>query len=431
MNRQSISMPKITALYSRLSRDDELQGESNSIRNQKSMLEEYANKHGFNNIVHYIDDGYSGTDFTRPDWKRMITDVEADKVAVIITKDLSRLGRDHLQVGFHTEVVFRNHGVRFIAIGNNIDSDIKNSTEFAPFLNIFSEWHARDTSRKITAVFHAKGKSGKHMTNIAHYGYKKLPGDKNTWVIDEEAATIVRRIFNMTIDGIGPYKIARILTDEKIIRPKDYIALRDGREISNSDAKYTWYGSTIARMIEKREYMGDTVNFRTYKDSYKDKRKKWRPQEEWLIFENTKPPIVDRETWNTAQKCRDSKRRPQKSTGVPNPFSGLIYCSDCGLRMHNRSGIKHDSQNNYTCQSYYDYPKKCTAHYIKTSTLETLVLESIRVISGFVSVATLIVLSPTIEWFTESTLDVSVYRISKASKYSLNKSTPIAPIIIA
>ena len=194
MNRQPISMPKITALYSRLSRDDELQGESNSIKNQKSMLEDCAKKYGFTNIVHYVDDGYSGTDFTRPDWMRMIADVEADKVATVITKDLSRLGRDHLQVGFHTEVIFRKHNVRFIAIGNNIDSEIKESTEFAPFLNIFSEWYARDTSRKITAVFQAKGKSGKHMTTSAIYGYKSLPEDKDTWIIDEEAASVVRRI---------------------------------------------------------------------------------------------------------------------------------------------------------------------------------------------------------------------------------------------
>jgi DNA invertase Pin-like site-specific DNA recombinase len=213
MSRQPISLPKITALYSRLSRDDELQGESNSITNQKAILEDYAKKQGFANLCHYADDGYSGTDFSRPDWKRMVADIEADRVGIVLCKDLSRLGRDHLQVGFHTEVVFRQHGVRFIAISNNIDSDIQESTEFAPFLNIFSEWFARDTSRKIKTVLHAKGNSGKHLTNSALYGYRKSPDDKNVGLIDEEGAAVVRRIFQMTINGKGPYQISRTLTN--------------------------------------------------------------------------------------------------------------------------------------------------------------------------------------------------------------------------
>ena len=386
MNRQPITIPKITALYSRLSRDDELSGESNSIRNQKAMLEDYAEKHGFKNCIHYIDDGYSGTDFTRPDWVRMISDVEADKVATVITKDLSRLGRDHLQVGFHTEIVFKKHNVRFIAIANNIDSNIQSSTEFAPFLNIFSEWHARDTSRKITAVLQAKGKSGKHMTTTALYGYKKSHDDKDTWVIDEEAASVVRRIFQMAIDGKGSFQIARAFTDEKIIRPKEYIALRDGRKFIDSDEKYRWNGTTVAAIISKQEYCGDMVNFKTIKDSYKDKYTKPRAKEEWLIFENTQPAIVDKETWNTAQKCRTVKRRPKKSTGVQNPLSGLVYCADCGSRMYNhyRSDISYDSKDNYSCPQYRKYPKNCTLHFIKTSTLYTLVLDAIRAVTGYV-----------------------------------------------
>ena len=228
MNRQTISMSRITALYSRLSRDDELQGDSLSITNQKAILEDYAKKQGFTNIAHYIDDGYSGTDFSRPDWKRMVADIEANKVGVVICKDLSRLGRDHLQVGFHTEVVFRKHDVRFIAISNNIDSDIQENTEFAPFLNIFAEWYARDTSRKIKTVVHAKGNNGKHLTSAALYGYRKDPEDKNQWLIDPEAAGVVKRIFQMTVDGKGPYQIARELSDEKVVRPSVYIAQRDG-----------------------------------------------------------------------------------------------------------------------------------------------------------------------------------------------------------
>jgi len=385
MSRQPISVSKITALYSRLSRDDELQGESNSITNQKALLEDFAKKQGFSNICHYVDDGYSGTDFSRPDWKRMIADVEADRVGIVICKDLSRLGRDHLQVGFHTEIVFRQHGVRFIAIGNNIDSNIQESTEFAPFLNIFSEWFARDTSRKIKTVLHARGKNGRHLTNAALYGYRKNADDK-TWMIDEESAAVVRRIFQMTINGMGPYQIARTLTDERILRPLAYIALRDGREISDPEERFTWNSMTVHNILGKPEYMGHTVNFRTYKDSYKDKKRKKRPREEWAVFENTQPYIIDPETWQTAQKCRNVKRRPN-STGKPNPLTGLVYCADCGSRMFNHRGAlaaKYDSQDCYVCQQYTKYPRKCTMHYIKTSTLRSLALEAIRAVNGFV-----------------------------------------------
>ena len=384
-NRQPVFAPKITALYSRLSKDDDRLGESLSIEHQRQILEDYAAKQGFTNLVHYVDDGWSGTDFSRPDWKRMIADIEADKVGCVITKTIDRLGRDHLQVGFHTEVVFRQHGVRFIAIGNNIDSNVQESTEFAPFLNIFSEWYARDCSRKIKAVLHSKGNSGKHMTNSAIYGYRKSPEDKNVWLIDEESAAVVRRIYQMTIDGIGPFQIARKLTDEKILRPTAYIALRDGREIPAAEDKYNWGGASVRNILDKPEYMGDTVNFRTYKDSYKDKQYKLRPQEDWLVFENTQPPIVDRETWETAQKCRVVKRRPN-SAGETNPLTGLVYCADCGMRMYNHRGSapQYDSHDSYACQQYSKYPKKCTMHYIKTSTLEALALDAIRSVSGYV-----------------------------------------------
>jgi len=385
MNRQPIVMPKITALYSRLSKDDESQGDSLSIQNQRSILENYADKHGFGNIEYYIDDGFSGTDFSRPDWKRMIADIEAGKIGVVITKDLSRLGRDHLQVGFHTEVVFRKHDVRFIAISNNIDSNVQESMEFAPFLNIFAEWYARDTSRKIKTVLHAKGNSGKHMTNSAVYGYKKSPDDKNVWLIDEEAAAVVRRIFQMTIDGIGTYQIARTLTDEKVMRPSAYIALRDDYEMPAPDNKFHWSGRTVENILDRLEYTGCTVNFRTYKDSYKDKNKKRRPKEEWTIFEGTQEPIVDRETWETAQRCRKVKRRPNTS-GEPNPFTGLVYCADCGERLYNRRTIAMtcDSSDSYSCKQYSKYPRKCTMHYIKTSQLQALALDAIRKVSGFV-----------------------------------------------
>jgi len=391
MNRQPISIPKntkITALYSRLSRDDELSGESGSITNQKQILEDYAKKSGFTNLLHFSDDGYSGTSFTRPDWLKMIAAVEADEVGTIIVKDLSRLGRDHLQVGFHTEVVFRKHNVRFIAIGNNIDSDVAESTEFAPFLNIFAEWHARDTSRKIRTVMQAKGNSGKHLTSSAIYGYKKSPEDKDLWLVDDEAAVVVKRIFAMCANGQGPYQIAKTLTDEKVLRPSVYIALRDGGTYVPKSAgePYHWYGKSVEHILERREYTGATVNFRTERASYKDRRKIDRDESEWQIFENTQDAIIDRETWETVQKCRKTKRH-NNSTGESNPLTGLAYCADCGSRMYNHRSplaVKYQSQDAYACQGYTGYPKRCTMHYISTKNLQTLVLEAIRSTVAFV-----------------------------------------------
>jgi DNA invertase Pin-like site-specific DNA recombinase len=266
MDRQA-GFQKLTILYERLSRDDELQGESNSITNQKKILEDYAKRNGFTNILHIADDGCSGTNFERPGWKRLIAEVEAGSVGTVIVKDMSRVGRDYLQVGFYTEVFFRERGVRFIAISNNIDS-AAGENEFAPFLNIMSEWYARDTSRKIKTVLHNKGNSGRHMTNAALYGYRKSPDDKNLWIIDEEAASVVRRVFQMTIGGKGPYQIARILTDEKVTRPSVYIAIRDGGAYTPASASepHTWGGASVKNILAHPEYMGCTVNFRTYKD---------------------------------------------------------------------------------------------------------------------------------------------------------------------
>jgi DNA invertase Pin-like site-specific DNA recombinase len=384
-NTTSKTNKKLTILYERLSHDDELQGESNSITNQKKILEDYANKNGFPNILHISDDGCSGTNFNRPGWKQLIAEVEAGNVGTVIVKDMSRVGRDYLQVGFYTEVMFRQRSVRFIAISNNIDS-AKGENEFAPFLNIMAEWYARDTSRKIKAVLHNKGNNGKHMTNAAVYGYLKHPDDKNQWIIDEEAASIVRRIFQMTIDGKGPFQIARILTDEKVTRPSHYIAERDGWDNPPDSyaERYNWGGSVVKNILSRPEYMGCTVNFRTYKDSYKDRKAKFRPQEEWSVFDNTQEPIVDAETWKTAQKCRKVTRR-RNATGVANPLTGLVHCADCGSRMFNHLGTQrqYDSQDSYLCNQYTKYPRKCTAHYIKTSALRTLALDVIRRVSGF------------------------------------------------
>jgi DNA invertase Pin-like site-specific DNA recombinase/membrane-bound lytic murein transglycosylase len=377
---------KLTILYERLSRDDELQGESNSITNQKKILEDYANHHGFDNILHISDDGYSGTNFDRPGWKQLLAEIEAKNVGAVIVKDMSRVGRDYLQVGFYTEVMFRKNEVRFIAISNNIDS-ATGENEFAPFLNIMSEWYARDTSRKIKVVLHSKGKSGKHMTNTAIYGYRKHPDDKNQWIIDSESAAVVRSIYQMILDGMGTSRIAKKLTDEKVLRPSVYIALREGGTYTPRCAAepYTWSCTTVKSIIQRPEYMGCTVNFRTYKDSYKDRNKKTRPQEEWAMFDGTQEPVVDTDTWQTAQKCLGTIRR-RNSAGMPNPLTGLIYCADCGSRLYNHRGMRsgrYDSQDAYVCKQYAAYPKKCTMHYIRTSVLREIALDTIRQVSGF------------------------------------------------
>ncbi len=392
---------KITALYSRLSRDDELVGESGSIVNQKAMLEKYAAQNGFSNVVHFSDDGFSGGNFDRPDWKRLVAEIEAGNVATVISKDMSRVGRDYLQTGFYTEVFFREKGVRFIAIANNIDSLNKESGEFAPFLNIMSEWYLRDASRKVKASHKARGMSGKRLTFRPIYGYMLDPNDKEKWIIDPEAAPIVRRIFQLTIEGKGPCDIARILATEKVERPTYHMHTRGIVVCNRHDltAPYQWGGSTIAHIISKPEYMGDTVNFRSYKDSYKDKNSKDNPREDWVIFEDTHPRIVDRETWETVQRCRKTVRRTDH--GEANPLTGLVFCADCGAKMYNHRIPRATTEINkmgyvcnrkpkdvYTCSTYNltgrKFDRKCTNHQIRTVVLRQLVLDAIKSASGSV-----------------------------------------------
>ena len=385
---------KITALYERLSRDDDLTGDSNSIINQKKYLEAFAAQQGYKNIVHYTDDGWSGGNFERPAWKQLIKDVEAGRVAHILCKDMSRIGRDYLQTGFYTEVFFRQHGVHFIAIANNVDSNDQTSNEFVPFLNIMNEWYLRDLSRKQKAAIRVKGESGKRTTNSAIYGYKKDPNDKRKWIIDEEAAAVVRRIFQLTIEGFGPYEIARILFEDKIDAPAVYLA-KQGMGIwknkTDIQSPYNWSGYNISQILAKPEYMGDTVNFRSHKESYKDKASVPNPKEDWLIFKDTHEAIVDRETWELAQKLRKTPKRID-TFGVANPLTGLIYCADCGEKMYN-----HRSRGNrekgvfpadyYDCSTYklanQKRYKACKGHYITTTALQELILETIRTVSAY------------------------------------------------
>ena len=392
MNRQPISTSRITALYSRLSRDDELIGESNSIINQKAMLAEYAAKNGFTNVRHFSDDGHSGVSFDRPAWKEMIAEIEAGNVSAVLAKDLSRVGREYLQTGFYTEVFFREKGVRFIAIDNNIDSVNRDSNEFAPFLNIMNEHYARDNSRKLKNAFRAKGKSGKRTTNKAVYGFLKDPGDKTKWIVDQEAAPIIRRVFQMAVGGMGPGKIAAVLRDEGVDKPGYHMAqigVGDHQWDDESRRSY-WQSSTVAKILSKPEYVGHTCNLRTAKEYFKDKKITWKPKDEWLIFENTHEAIVEQAIWDMAQNARTVKRRTD-TWGVTNPLTGFLYCSDCGRRMYNHRCNDHDTTNSktgkvthkkgrdvYCCSLYQICRNDCTMHYISTEQVGELILETIR-----------------------------------------------------
>ena len=384
---------KITALYERLSRDDESLGDSNSIINQKRYLEGYAADHGYSNIVHYTDDGWSGGNFDRPAWKRLIADIEAGKVEHLLVKDLSRVGRDYLQTGFYTEVVFKRYGIHFVAIGNSIDSNDPSSGEFAPFVNIMSEWYLRDLSRKQRTAIRVKGESGKPTTNQAIYGYKKDPNDKYHWLVDEEAAAVVRRIYQLAVEGHGLSDIANILYRDKVESPAAYLA-RQGRgpwkSKENIDRPYAWSDFIVGRILSKPEYMGHTVNFRSHKESYKEKQTVRHAPEDWLIFENTHEAIIDRATWELVQKLRGTPRRID-TLGEANPLTGLVFCADCGAKMYNQrtrgSETKPYPSDAYECSSYKLAGQRrtavCSNHHISTKALRTLILETIKVTSSY------------------------------------------------
>ena len=384
---------KITALYERLSRDDESSGDSNSIINQKRYLEGYAADHGYSNIVHYTDDGWSGGNFDRPAWKRLIADIEAGKVEHLLVKDLSRVGRDYLQTGFYTEVVFKRYGIHFVAIGNSIDSNDPSSGEFAPFVNIMSEWYLRDLSRKQRTAIRVKGESGKPTTNQAIYGYRKDPNDKYHWLVDEEAAAVVRRIYQLAIEGHGLSDIANILYRDKVESPAAYLA-RQGRGLwkskENIDRPYAWSDFIVGRILSKPEYMGHTVNFRSHKESYKDKQPIFHAPEDWLIFEDTHEAIVDKGTWELVQKLRGTPRRID-TLGEANPLTGLVFCADCGAKMYNQrtrgSDTKPYPSDAYECSSYKLAGQRrtavCSNHHISTKALRALILETIKVTSTY------------------------------------------------
>ena len=380
---------KITALYERLSRDDfgkddDQQRESNSISNQKAMLEEFAARQGFTNIVHFTDDGISGTCFDRPGFLAMMKEVEAGNVEYLCIKDMSRMGRDYLKVGQIMEIL-RQRGVRLIAINDGVDS-ARGDDDFTPFRNIMNEYYARDTSRKIRSTFQSKGKSGKHLTGTVIYGYLWNEA-RDQWLVDPEAADVVKRIFAMTIEGYGPYQIASKLKEEKVLIPSAYLAQHGEGVNKNKTFKdvYGWGSSTICNILEKREYLGHTINFKTRKH-FKDKKSHYVPEDEWTIFENTHEAIIDQQTFDLVQKIRGNVRRYPDGWGEAAPLTGLLYCADCGGKMyvHRTNNGKRISQ--YTCSQYSKVPvgKLCTTqHRINEDVVLSLVSEMLKAIAEY------------------------------------------------
>ncbi|MDU4210057.1 MAG: recombinase family protein [Finegoldia magna] len=376
---------KITALYERLSRDDELEGESNSIVNQKKILEEYASKNNLTNIIHFTDDGISGTQFDRPGFMEMMNGVNTGNIGCIIVKDMSRLGRDYLKVGQCMEIL-RQKGVRLIAINDNVDSFYRED-DFTPFRNIMNEWYARDTSRKIQSTFRSKGESGKHTASTPPYGYIKDEKDKDKWVVDEKAAEIVRRIFNLTMDGAGPYKIAKILEADKIDIPA-YHQKKLGyglHQSKNFEYPYRWCSSTIASILKKKEYLGHTVNFKTRKH-FKDKKSKYVSEDKWLIFENTHEAIIDQETFDNVQRIRGNVKRYPDGWGEYHPLTGLMYCADCGSKMYVHRTNNYKNIPYYVCSNYKKVPcgTLCpSAHRIKAEAVLNLIQETLKDIKKY------------------------------------------------
>ena len=384
IKNKNIGGEKITALYCRLSRDDELNGDSNSIVHQKEILSAYAEKHGLGNTRFYVDDGYSGTNFNRPDFLRMMDDVNNGLVGTIIVKDMSRFGRDYIMVGYYTEIMLPQMDIRFIAVNDNVDSENQADNDFTPFRNIINEWYAKDTSKKIRSVLKAKGNSGKHLSVIPPFGYKKDPNDKEKWIIDEDAAQIVRKIYRLYLDGNTMGGIARMLTAEGIETPKLYAENRGIKHYKAATYPEIWSRISVEYILSNYEYTGSTVNFKTKRKSFKNKKQWIQSKEDWAVFEGTQEAIIDKETFETVQKMRGTKRAYTKFNEV-NIFSGLLYCADCGGKMTIRRRKEDRRKDAFICSTYRKKKKNlCTEHAIKVNALEQIVLADIRKVCAYV-----------------------------------------------
>lgn len=376
MNRQLQQENKITALYCRLSQDDGREGESNSIVNQKAMLKEYALKNHFKNIRYFVDDGYSGTTFDRPSFKEMESLIENGEVGIVIVKDMSRLGRNYLQVGMYTDVVFPDNNVRFIAINDNVDSSVQTEFDMTPIRNFCNELYARDTAKKIKATMKMKGERGEHLSSIPPFGYMKNPKNTKEWIIDEDAAETVRYIFRLCENGLGPMQISKRLETEKILKPSAYNAKKSNKPLPVNP--YKWAHKSIAQILDKIEYIGHTENFKTVSKNYRSKKRVYQPREERLLFENTHPAIIDKQTFDTVQEIRKHKRKPT-ATGKLSLFSGKVFCADCGAKLHYcTTNYFEESKDFFTCANYRSNTGTCSAHYIRNVTLYKLVFHHIK-----------------------------------------------------
>lgn len=378
MKRQSNTNEKITALYCRLSHDDELNGDSNSIINQKNILETFAVQRGWTNFRFYVDDGISGTTFDREGFQQMISDIEAGKIGTVIVKDMSRFGRDYLKVGYYTEVMFAEYDIHFIAVNDGVDSELE-SNDFTPIRNLFNEFYAKDTSKKIRAVWKAKGSAGERIAAVPVYGYKKDPENPKHLIIDEEAAPIVQRIYNMCLSGMGPAQIARQLSEEKILRPSYHINnIGMSHRTDLGKNPYGWGCTGVAAILERRDYLGHTTNFKYKRKSYKCHKAVKRPEEEHMIFYNTHEAIISQEDWDAVQKIREGRRRKNR-TGKVSKFSGLLYCGDCGAKLYNHAKANSDYAY-FQCGTYaYTATKgECSSHYISEKVIEQIVLAELN-----------------------------------------------------
>ena len=368
-----------TALYCRLSNDDDYEGESNSITNQKMLLKKYADENRFQNVRYYVDDGFSGTNFDRPDFKRMLADIDDGLISTVIVKDMSRFGRDHILVGYYTKYYLPDADVRFIAVYDQVDSEVNPDDDITPFKNILNEMYAKDCSKKVKAVLRSKGNNGKHLTVRPPFGYRKDPKNKEKWIVDEEAAATVKEVFNLCVKGYGPSQIARILSENNVETPAVYltrkhlpcaIKLKAGCEL--------WCDSSVSRILDNMEYLGHTVNFKYYKKSYKSRKKIEAPKEDWVIFENTQEAIIDQETFDIVQKIRQGKRRVSPM-GEPNMLSGMLYCADCGARMNLSRCRTMKQKEYYNCSSYRKKKKRtCVSHQITAYVVADMIKEDLQ-----------------------------------------------------
>ncbi len=379
---------KITALYCRLSQEDSLDGESNSVTNQRRILEAYAREHRFTNLTFFIDDGYSGTDFNRPGIQKLLTEVEADRVSTIIVKDLSRFSRNSAMAGMFINFTFAEHGVRFIAINDNYDTIDPNSidNDFAGIRNWFNEFYARDTSRKIRAVQKAKGERGDRLTSNVPYGYKKNPDDPKEWIVDDEAARVVKRIFDLCMQGRGPSQIASQLEADKVLSPTAY-KIREGIDTPHASPEnpYRWHESTVVSILERMEYIGATVNFKTYSNSIWDKKQRPNPAENRRIFYNTHPAIISQEVYEKVQEIRQQRHR-RTATGKSSIFSGLVYCADCKQKLYYSTANNFEKrQDFFICSTHRINKDKCSGHYIRAVSLERMVWKHMREVISIVT----------------------------------------------